>query len=133
MVFAGYLQYIIDELSMAVVTMEENTLSPEDRAAVVKARDRFESALRGLVRAGIKDGSIVPCDPKLVILTMLGAVNWVPRWFRHDGAWSNKQLAGAMSEILDRAINTHPARALSLHSASESKASGRATKRKRDV
>lgn len=110
--FAGYLTEIIDELSVAVVTIEDNTLSAEDRAAVVRERDRFENELRDLVREGIKDGSIVPCDPKLVVFTMLGAMNWVPRWFRHGGGWSEEQLADAMTEILDRAISTQPARAL---------------------
>jgi TetR/AcrR family transcriptional regulator len=112
MVFTGYLTEIINELSVAVVTVEDNTLSPEDRAAVVRERDRFENELRNLVREGIKDGSIIPCDPKLVVFTMLGAMNWVPRWFRHGGGWSEEQLANAMTEILDRAISTQPARAL---------------------
>jgi TetR/AcrR family transcriptional regulator len=113
MVFAGYLKEIINELSVAVVTVEDNTLSAEDRSAVVKERDKFENTLRDLVREGIKDGSIVPCDPKLVVLTMLGAMNWVPRWFHHGGGWSEEQLADAMTEILDRAISTQPVRALS--------------------
>lgn len=115
MVFAGYLKGIINELSVAVVTMEDDTLSAEDRDAVVKERDRFEHALRDLVREGIKDGSIVPCEPNLVIFTMLGAVNWVPRWFRSGGAWSAEQLADAMSEILDRAVSAQPSRVLSQH------------------
>jgi TetR/AcrR family transcriptional regulator len=113
MVFAGYLKDIINELSVAVVTVEDNTLSAEDRAAVVKERDRFENELRNLVREGIKDGSIVPCDPKLVTLTMLGALNWVPRWFRHGRGWSEEQLADAMTEILERAVSAQPVRALS--------------------
>jgi hypothetical protein len=46
---------------------------------------------------------------------MLGAINWVPRWFRHPGAWSAQELADAMSEILDRAVSTQPSRALSQH------------------
>lgn len=112
MVFRGYLTDIINELSVAVVTVEDNTLSAEDRAAVVKERDRFENELRNLVREGIKDGSIVPCDPKLVVFTMLGAMNWVPRWFRHGGDWSEEQLANAMTEVFDRALSTQPASAL---------------------
>lgn len=43
---------------------------------------------------------------------MLGAVNWVPRWYRHGGTWSTEQLAGAMSEMLDRAVSVQPSRVL---------------------
>ena len=109
---AGYLKDIIDELSVAVVIIEHNTLSAEDREAVIAERDRYERALRRLVREGIKDGSIVPCDPKLVVFTMLGAVNWVPRWYRNDGSWSTEQLADAMSAILDRAVSAQPSSGL---------------------
>lgn len=112
MVFAGYLNHIIDQLTVTVVVMEDSALKPEEREEAYAARDRFERSLRDLVSEGIADGSIVACDPKLVIMTMLGAVNWVPRWFRHDGEWTTQQLSDAMSEMLDRAISTQPAPSL---------------------
>ena len=111
-VFAGYLRHIVDELTVAVVVLEDGALMPEDRRDAYAKRDRFERALRDLVEEGIKDRSIVPCDPKLVIMALLGAVNWVPRWYRHDGEWSTEQLAVVMSELLDRSISTQPSRAL---------------------
>jgi TetR/AcrR family transcriptional regulator len=63
----GYLTQVIDELSFAVILLEEGALEPADYAKLVAERDRFERALRRLVRDGIKDGSITPCDPKLVV------------------------------------------------------------------
>lgn len=108
LVFMGYLQQLIDALTVAIVVMEDSTLTPQEREAVHATRDRFERALRELVEEGIADGSIVPCDPKLVVLAMLGAVNWVPRWFRQGGEWSAGQLAQAMSDLLERAISPKP-------------------------
>lgn len=112
MVFAGYLAHIIDELTVAVVVMEDSSLSPAERKSAHARRDRFEHALREFVVEGMQDGSIVPCDPKLVIMAMLGAVNWVPRWFRPDGEWTKEQLAEAMSDLLDRSISTAPSASL---------------------
>lgn len=108
---AGYLEHIISDLSVSVVTMEDDVL-PNEAAAVKRERDRFEHALRDLVREGIKDGSIVPCDPKLVVFGILGAVNWVPRWYREGGGWSTHQLAVALPEFLDRALSANPTAAL---------------------
>jgi TetR/AcrR family transcriptional regulator len=108
LVFGGYLHHIIDVLSVAVVVMEDSALTEQERTEAYAVRDRFERALRDLVEEGIADGSIVPCDSKMVVLAMLGAVNWVPRWFRHDGEWSTYQLSQAMSDLLERAISPEP-------------------------
>jgi TetR/AcrR family transcriptional regulator len=109
---SGYLEQMIDELSCGVVPLEDTALLPEDRDQLVRERDRFEQGLRTLVREGIADGSIVPCDPKLVVFTILGALNWVPKWFRHNGAWSPAGVASAMTELFDRALSTKPTRTL---------------------
>ena len=109
---AGYLYQLIDELNCCVVLMEEHALEPADRAKIVRQRDRFERALRALVKEGIEDGSIVPCDPKLAIFVILGALNWVPKWFKPNGAWTPEQLTQALSQIFERVVSSVPAAAL---------------------
>lgn len=105
----GYLNSMIDELSCCVVLMEENALLPADQAAIIRQRDRFERSLRDLVREGIEDGSIVPCDPKFIVFTLLGAMNWVPKWFRSDGDWTAHQLSEAFGELIERMLGPKPA------------------------
>ena len=96
----GYVSQLIDELNCCVVLMEEQALLPEDRAKLVRQRDRFERALRALVKEGIEDGSVVPCDPKLAIFVILGAMNWVAKWFKPSGAWKPQQIhARARSDL----------------------------------
>jgi TetR/AcrR family transcriptional regulator len=109
---AGYLSQLINELNCCVVLMEENALEPADRAKLVRQRDKFERGLRAFVSEGVADGSIVPCDPKLAIFVILGALNWVPKWFKPDGAWSAEQLTLALSQIFERIVSSSPATAL---------------------
>lgn len=104
----GYLAEMIDELSCCVLLTEENALKPKERAALIAERDAYENALRELVREGIQDGSILRCDPKLAVFTMLGAMNWVPKWFSHDGPWESGQLAQALTDMLDRMLSAQP-------------------------
>lgn len=118
---SGYLEQMIDELNCCVVLLEENSLLPADHAQVVQERDRFEHALRDLVREGIADGSIVPCDPKLAVFAILGALNWVPKWFRPDGEWSAKELTAALADLFDRALSTRPSPRLAAPGASGAK------------
>lgn len=105
---SDFLEYIIDEHSVSITMMEEDSLTPEDFQAVKAERRRFEYALRDFVREGIKDGSVVPCDPKLVVLALLGAMNWVPRWYKPDGAWSRAEINSLMSDLLERMISSQP-------------------------
>jgi TetR/AcrR family transcriptional regulator len=109
---SGYVSQLIDELNCCVVLMEEQALEPGDRAKLVRQRDRFERSLRALVKEGIEDGSVVPCDPKLAIFVILGAMNWVPKWFKPSGAWTPEQLTVALSQIFERALSSAPAAAL---------------------
>jgi TetR/AcrR family transcriptional regulator len=109
---AGYVEQLIDELNCCVVLMEEQALEPEDHAKLVRQRDRFERSLRALVKEGIEDGSVVPCDPKLAIFVLLGAMNWVPKWFKPSGAWKSDQLTVALSQLFERVISSSPAPAL---------------------
>jgi TetR/AcrR family transcriptional regulator len=88
---------------------EEHALTPADRAQLVEQRDAFERELRNLVKEGIRDGSIVPCDPKLTVFVLLGAVHWVPKWFTLKGAWTDAQVSAAIGELLDRMLSTSPA------------------------
>lgn len=107
-----YLKEMIDELSCCVVLTEENALLPEDHATLLQDRDRFEHALRELIREGIADGSIVPCDPKLAVFTLLGAINWVPKWFKHSGPWSAELVSQSLTDLLDRMLSAAPVGAL---------------------
>lgn len=104
----GYLGAIIDEFGHRVVLLEENALEPAHAARIVARRDAFEAALRDLVELGIADGSIVACDPKLAVFALLGALNWVPKWYAPKGAWSGGQLPHALARLLVRAIAAHP-------------------------
>jgi TetR/AcrR family transcriptional regulator len=107
-----YVSQLIDELNCCVVLMEEQALEPGDRAKLVRQRDKFERSLRALVKEGIEDGSVVPCDPKLAIFVILGAMNWVAKWFRPSGPWKPEQVTLALSQIFERTISSSPAAAL---------------------
>jgi TetR/AcrR family transcriptional regulator len=109
-----YVSQLLDELNCCVVLMEEQALEPGDRVKLVRQRDKFERALRALVKEGIEDGSVVPCDPKLAIFVLLGAMNWVAKWFKPSGAWTPAQVTVALGQIFERTLSSTPAAALPL-------------------
>jgi TetR/AcrR family transcriptional regulator len=104
----GYLADLIGKLGHPVVLLEENALLPAQSRAIIARRDAVERRYRGLVEEGIRDGSIVPCSPKLAVFALLGAVNWVPKWYRTDGAWSADQVAESLVSLVTRSLAAIP-------------------------
>ncbi|WP_430396004.1 TetR/AcrR family transcriptional regulator [Ferrovibrio sp.] len=74
-------------------------LQTDQRREITRRRDHFERTLRGFVTEGIADGSIRECDPRMTILTIMGSVNWLSRWYNPKGAWSAREVADGMVEV----------------------------------
>jgi TetR/AcrR family transcriptional regulator len=109
---AGFLRAMINELGVPVLVLEENALEPQSAVRIVKQRDAFEKRLRGLVKLGVSDGSIVPVDPKLAVFMLLGAILWVNKWFSPDGQWSGEDVSAALVELATRGLAAKPSRVL---------------------
>jgi TetR/AcrR family transcriptional regulator, cholesterol catabolism regulator len=66
---------------------------------------RFEDAVRAIVEQGIRDGEFKSdLDARMVTYTILGAVNWMHRWYRPGGEMTGAEVGKAMSNILLRGI-----------------------------
>ena len=108
MVFTRYIGGMTDQLAGIVVLLYEGALSPDHYHQIMKQRDEYEQLLRGIIEAGVRSGVFVPCDARLVGFAILGALNWIPRWYRPGGPRTPKEIAVAFSEYFVRGLQTHP-------------------------
>ena len=69
-------------------------------AEIIAARDRYENVLRDLIEKGIKDGEFRAVDPKLAVFGILGAINWIARWYRPEGALHAAELGDRFADYL---------------------------------
>lgn len=51
-------------------------------AELIALRDRYEALFRAVVQDGAADGSIITERPSLAVKAVLGALNWLPVWYR---------------------------------------------------
>lgn len=49
---------------------------------IVQKRDKYERGVRDLIAEGQREGAVRTGDPKLQAFALLGALNWVARWYR---------------------------------------------------
>lgn len=97
---AGCVRTIVDELHGTALFLDLEALSPAKRKAIVQRRDEFDHGVRRLIREGIDSGFFGVRDAKLVSFAMIGAVNWIPRWYSAGGPASSDQIAERFAEYL---------------------------------
>jgi len=107
-VLTRYIGGMTDQLAGIVVLLYEGELSASHYHQIMEQRDEYERMLRGIIEAGVRSGVFVPCDSRLIGFAILGALNWIPRWYKPDGPRTPTQIAAAFSEYFVRGLQAHP-------------------------
>ena len=96
----GFVHMLLDELQGTELTHDIGALSPRLFRKVTAKRDRFENGVRQLVQQGMDEGVFANGDAKLVSFAILGAMNWITRWYSPTGSASSQQIAEQFASFL---------------------------------
>jgi AcrR family transcriptional regulator len=96
----SFVHTILDELHGTALFLDLEALTPAHRKAVIERRDRFDHGMRQVIHDGVQSGVFGPIDAKLLSFAILGAVNWIPRWFNPEGPSSSQDVAEAFADYL---------------------------------
>ena len=80
-----YVEIVTSDFGRCVIRVGEDPLPAESRRELRRFKAALDGEFRALIRAGIDEGSILPCDPKIAAFTLAGALSWIGRWYRPDG------------------------------------------------
>jgi hypothetical protein len=89
-----------DTLEGSTLAFEIPALSPEHQQEIVAGRDRYERGLRDIITEGIHSGEFRAVDPKLAVFVILGAINWIARWYRPEGSIDASELGAEFADYL---------------------------------
>jgi TetR/AcrR family transcriptional regulator len=67
---------------------------------VIARRDRFDKGMREVLKEGIRSGTFAYADAKLLSFAILGAVNWIPRWYSPGGPSTSEEIADKFADYL---------------------------------
>ena len=90
----------------SVMLADLDNLNPSQRKRYVTRRDEFETGVREFIELGVARGIYECQDPKLAGLAILGAINWVPKWYSQQGSMTSAQIAQGLTDFLMRALWT---------------------------
>ena len=96
----SFVHTILDELHGTALFLDLEALSPAHLRTVIARRDRFDRGMREVLKEGIRSGTFVYADAKLLSFAILGAVNWIPRWFSPDGPSTSEEIADKFADYL---------------------------------
>ena len=96
----SFVHTILDELHGTALFLDLEALTPPHLKAVIIRRDQFDRGMRQVIEEGVASGSFGAVNAKLLSFAILGAVNWIPRWFNPDGPASSEDIGQLFADYL---------------------------------
>ncbi len=86
------------------------SLKPDQRQAIITARDNYEDLFRELVSTGIATGEFRPVNTKIAVIGLLSMLEEFDAWYDPAGALATDDIADIYADIFLTALaNDHPA------------------------
>lgn len=97
----SFIHTIIDDLHGTALFLDIKVLGPKYLRQAIARRDEFDRGLRRVIQQGVDWGVFDPkVDPKLLSFAMMGAVNWIPRWYSPEGPANSEEIADRFARYL---------------------------------
>ena len=92
-----YLRYHIESMvgddGPIAIMSEIPSLKPGHRDEVLELSRQHSRDFEAMLERGIADGSIAPCDVRMTGNSIMGSVNWIPKWYHGDAAMAARIVA----------------------------------------
>ena len=103
-VLRHYGEAVASEFGWCMVRAEDQDLSPGMSRHIKALKSEIDHGIRRLIREGVQDGSIEPCDAKMTAFALAGALNWIAHWYREDRSLTGAQIADAFVAIFEAGL-----------------------------
>ncbi len=85
-----HVEIFVGDRGPVAIMSEIPSLKPLHRNEILKVSRQHSAGFEKILSAGIEDGSIVHCDVRMTGNAIMGAINWIPKWFHGDRALAKK-------------------------------------------
>ena len=103
-VLRNYAKAMASEFGWCMVRVEDQDLSPDMSSHIKAMKSEIDQGIRRLIREGVQDGSIHPCDPKMTAFALAGSLNWIAHWYRENQSMTSAQIADAFITVFDNGL-----------------------------
>ncbi len=100
----SYASIIVQDFGTCLILAGDEPLTQENRQVLRTARASVDLAVRQMIEEGITDGSIAPCNPKMVTFTLFGAFNWLAHWYQEEGELQPEAVAAQFLSLFESGL-----------------------------
>lgn len=103
-----YAEIVTMDFGMCIIRVGEDPLPAESQRKLRRMKAGIDREFRELIRQGIAEGTIAPCDPKIAAFTLAGALSWIGRWYNPGGPLSPDDIARQCIALLTQGLCAAP-------------------------
>lgn len=92
------------DFGMCLIRIGEDPLPPESRKELRRLKSAIDLEFRRLITAGVAEGTLEPCDPKITAFAIAGALSWIGRWYQPGGEYSAEEVVERIMGTLLRSL-----------------------------
>lgn len=93
---------------LTVFYQEATYLKPEYEAIIREKRETFKIIIEEVIRAGKEEGEFrEEIDVEMVVMAILGMVNWIHKWYDEEGEKTIDQIADIFNDFILHAVLKH--------------------------
>jgi TetR/AcrR family transcriptional regulator, cholesterol catabolism regulator len=86
----AHVRSMVGDRGPVAIMSEIPSLDPAHRDEILRLSRRHSLAFERLLQEGVADGSIRDVDVRMTGNAIMGAINWIPKWFHGDPAMAGQ-------------------------------------------
>jgi AcrR family transcriptional regulator len=99
----NHVEIMVGDAGPVAIMSEVPSLKPAHRNEILAISRRHSLAFEEILSNGVQDGSIANCDVRMTGNAVMGAINWIPKWFHGDPAVAS-QVLETFPDVLTRGL-----------------------------
>ena len=98
-----HIEIMVGDRGPVAIMSEIPSLKPVHRDEVLDLSRQHSARFEEILKSGIDDGSVAPCDVRMTGNAIMGSINWIPKWYHGDPEMANT-IAAEIPVILTRGL-----------------------------
>ncbi len=103
-----------DQPAIRIFISEEKTLPPRIARRVREVYSKIDRLLEQEIAKGITAGELIDIPPRLLVYAFIGMCNWLYRWYKPDGPFTQDMIVETFTHILESGSLRSPPRSREL-------------------